>query len=281
MVNNLNLPRISIVMPSFNQGQFLEEAICSILDQRYPNLEFMILDGYSTDNSREIIENYASSLAYWRSEPDRGQSDAIAQGLARAQGDLLGWVNSDDALLPDSLNAIAQAFREHPRGGLFGGNYILFDKYGRITRCKKHPSNAGWFAKHGVFAFNPPGSFFKRRDYEAVGGLRTDLHYVMDNDLFLRMIAQGTQYVHVDQYLSVFRQHEDQKPTVYRRAALSEMERWQRELLPSELSRYAVQKRWQVIFRLWQVINGNYLTMSLDTLRLRGHLWKTLVSGEI
>ena len=272
----MNLPRISIVMPSFNQGMFLEEAIRSILDQHYPNLEFMILDAQSTDNSRVIIDKYAASLAYWRSEPDQGQSDAIAQGLARATGDLLGWVNSDDALLPGSLSAIARAWQENPTGGLFGGNYILFDKSGRITRCKRHPANSGWFAQHGIFSFNPPGSFFKRQDYEAVGGLRTDLHYVMDNDLYLRMIARGTRYIYVNRYLSVFRQHEGQKPTVFRQKAQAEMERWQRELLPAKLRRYAVQKRWRWLFIVWQVINGNYLSMYLDTAKLRGRLWQTV-----
>jgi glycosyltransferase involved in cell wall biosynthesis len=272
----MNLPRISIVMPSFNQGIFLEEAIRSILDQRYPNLEFMILDAQSTDNSRAIIEQYAASLAYWRSEPDEGQSDAIARGLARATGDLLGWVNSDDALLPGSLGAIARAWQENPAGGLFGGNYILFDKSGRITRCKRHPANSGWFAQHGIFTFNPPGSFFKRQDYQAVGGLRRDLHYVMDNDLYLRMIANGTRYVYVDRYLSVFRQHEGQKPTVFRQKAQAEMAQWQRELLPASLRRCALQKRWIWLFRAWQAINGNYLRMCLDTVRLRGRRWQTV-----
>lgn len=272
----MNFPRISIVMPSFNQGIFLEEAIRSILDQGYPNLEFMILDGGSTDNSRALIEQYAPSLAHWRSEPDGGQSDAIAQGMARATGDLLGWVNSDDALLPGSLSAIARAWRENPTGGLFGGNYILFDKSGRITRCKRHPANSGWFAQHGIFTFNPPGSFFKRQDYEAVGGLRTDLHYVMDNDLYLRMIARGTRYVYIDRYLSVFRQHEGQKPTVFRQKAQAEMEWWQRELLPPGLRRYALQRRWRWLFRVWQAVNGNYLRMYLDTARLRGRRWQTV-----
>jgi glycosyltransferase involved in cell wall biosynthesis len=275
----MNLPRISIVMPSFNQGIFLEEAIRSILDQGYPSLEFMILDGGSTDNSRALISQYAASLAYWRSEPDGGQSDAIAQGMARATGDLLGWVNSDDALLPGSLSAIGRAWRENPAGGLFGGNYILMDGDGRITRCKRHPANSGWFAQHGIFTFNPPGSFFKRQDYEAVGGLRTDLHYVMDNDLYLRMIARGTRYIYLDRYLSVFRQHEGQKPTVFWQKARAEMGRWQSELEPASLRRYARQRRWRWLFRGWQVINGNYLRMYLDTARLRGRRWQT-VAGE-
>ena len=227
------------------------------------------------DGSPAIIEKYAAQLAYWQSKPDGGQSAAIIQGFARARGDLLGWVNSDDALLPGALATIAQAFQANPGGGLFGGNYILMDGAGRITRCKRHPANAGWFARHGIFAFNPPGSFFRRRDYEMVGGLRADLHYVMDNDLYLRMVANGTRYIHLDRYLSVFRQHEAQKPTVYRSEAQAELAKLQREW-PLPLRRYAGQRRWTTLFRLWQVTNGNYLLMKLDSLKLKGRSWKTL-----
>jgi glycosyltransferase involved in cell wall biosynthesis len=269
-------PLISIVMPSFNQADYIEEAICSIIDQDYPNLEFMVFDGGSTDGSREIIEKYAPRLAFWRSGPDRGQSDAIAQGFARAQGDLLGWVNSDDALLPGALNRIARAYRENPAGGIFGGNYILMDEAGRIIRCKRHPANAGWFARRGIFAFNPPGSFFRNQDYWAVKGLRIELHYVMDTDLYIRMVSNGARYVHVDRYLSFFRKHRDQKTTALLEDALREEKKMQEELWPAPLRRYARQKRWGVLFRLWQVINGNYLRMQLDTLKLKGTHWQTL-----
>ena len=92
-------PRISIVMPSFNQGKYIEESIKSVLDQKYPNLEFMVLDGGSTDGSREIIERYADKLNYWHSQTDKGQTDAIVMGFKRATGDLLGYLGSDDVLL--------------------------------------------------------------------------------------------------------------------------------------------------------------------------------------
>jgi hypothetical protein len=109
-----------------------------------------------------------------------------------------------------------------------------------------------------------------------VGGLRADLHYVMDNDLYLRMVARGTRYVYVNRYLSVFRQHEGQKPTVFRQKAQAEMAKWQRELLPAELRRYVLEQRWLWLFRLWQVINGNYLRMYRDTASLKGRLWQTV-----
>jgi glycosyltransferase involved in cell wall biosynthesis len=272
----MSKPRLSIVMPSLNQAQYLEEAICSILDQGYPELEFMILDGGSRDGSREIIERYAPHLAYWRSGPDRGQSDAIAWGFGRATGDLWGWINSDDALLPGALAQIARAYRDHPGGGIFGGNYLLMDADSRIIRCKRHPANAAWFARHGIFAFNPAGSFFRGRDYEQVGGLRLDLHYVMDTDLFIRLAAHGASYVHVPRYLSLFRKHGGQKTTALNDRTMAEHRQLLRELLPESIGLWTKERRWRLIFRCWQLINGNYLRMSLDTLKYRGRHWRDL-----
>jgi len=269
------MPRITIIMPSLNQARYLEEAIRSILDQNYPGLEFMILDGGSTDGSREIIEKYAASLTYWQSQPDGGQSDAIIQGFCRASGDLWGWVNSDDVLLPGALGAIARAFWERPRGGLFGGNYLLMDKNGRIIRARRHPANAGWFARHGLFLFNPPGSFYRPADYRAVGGLRVDLHYAMDTDLYIRMAAAGTQYVHVDRYLSAFRHHETQKTSKYLNDTMSETVQIHGEW-PSPLRHFARQRRWYYLYRLWQVANCNYFRVLLDTVKLRGQPWKAI-----
>ena len=271
----MSLPRISIVMPSFNQASYLEEAIVSILGQDYPDIEFMIFDGGSTDGSRAIIGRYARSLAYWQSQSDQGQSDAIIQGFSRATGDLIGWVNSDDALLPGALSAVGLAYQQNQWGGLFGGNYILMDQFGRVRRCKRHPANAGWFAKFGIFAFNPPGSFFRHQDYQAVGGLRQDLHYVMDNDLYIRMIAKGTRYVHIPRYLSMFRLHGDQKTTAGREECLIES-RGLHGAWPQPLARRAGQSRWRYLFRLWQLVNGNYVRMLLDTFRWRGQHWQCL-----
>jgi len=271
----MSLPRISIVMPSFNQEPYLEEAIVSILSQDYPNLEFMIFDGGSSDGSRAIIEKYADRLAYWQSQPDRGQSDVIIQGFSRATGDLIGWINSDDVLLPGTLRAVALAFQQNPGGGLFGGNYILMDQFGRMRRCKRHPASAGWFAQFGIFAFNPPGSFYRLQEYRAVGGVRLDLQYAMDNDLYIRMIANGTRYVHIPRYLSLFRQHGAQKTSACREECLTETRRLYGEW-PQPLARRGGQKRWEYLFRLWQLLNGNYIRMLLDTYRWRGKHWQSL-----
>ena len=106
------LPRISIVTPSFNQGQFIEKTICSVLDQNYPNLEYVVIDGGSTDETVEIIKKYAKHLTYWVSEPDRGQSHAINKGLAHCTGDVFNFLNSDDYLEPGALFHVAEAWNE-------------------------------------------------------------------------------------------------------------------------------------------------------------------------
>src|SRR5690349_18496013 len=107
-------PKVSVVTPSFNQVDYLTETLASIFDQRYPNLEVIVIDGCSTDGSVEVIQSFAGRLAHWESEPDRGQSHAINKGLARATGDVLCWLNSDDVFLPGALNAVAYFFNEHP-----------------------------------------------------------------------------------------------------------------------------------------------------------------------
>lgn len=128
------LPKISIVTPSFNQGKYLEKTILSVLEQDYPNLEYIIIDGGSTDNSVEIIKKYEKHLAYWVSEPDRGQSHAINKGFGHATGEILGWLNSDDYYAPGAPQAIAEAFLANPDvGAIVGAGEFLFEDTGKIT----------------------------------------------------------------------------------------------------------------------------------------------------
>ena len=264
-------------MPSFNQAAYLEEAICSVLDQNYPNLEFMILDGGSTDGSQEIIERYADRLVYWQSQPDKGQTDALIQGFARATGDLMGWVNSDDILLPRALDFIAKAYISNPDGGLFGGNYILIDRNSRITRCKRHPAQAAYFARRGLFIVNQPGSFFKRQDYEAVGGLNVNFSYVMDTDLYIRMLVNRTRYVYISNWLSGFRKHAMAKTVSETDKTHREFKLVRRRYSPSIKSHLV----WRCVFVIWQVMNGNYLRMSIETSLTRGKKWREWVSTNI
>ena len=182
-------PPISIVTPSYNQGQFIEETIRSVLLQGYPNLEYIVVDGGSTDESIEVIHRYEPWLSYWVSEPDEGQSDAINKGFRRATGEILAWLNCDDIYLPGAVRAAVEYLAEHPQVALVHGGASYLSDSGMMSMGRR-------------VAFDPdrpcetiipqPAAFFRRSAFEAVGGLDLGLHYRMDLDLWIR-IAQRYQ----------------------------------------------------------------------------------------
>jgi cellulose synthase/poly-beta-1,6-N-acetylglucosamine synthase-like glycosyltransferase len=180
-------PRITVVTPSFNQGRFLEETIRSVLGQGYPNLEYMVIDGGSTDNSVEIIRKYQDSLTFWTCEPDRGQADAINKGWRRATGDILAYINSDDTYHPNALRLVAEAFARDSAIALVYGRCLVIDERGAVIR--ERPVRQASLAD--VLRWSPsipqPTMFVRRAAVEAVGFLNPDLHYTMDYDLSIRV----------------------------------------------------------------------------------------------
>lgn len=268
-----DLPKITVVMPSFNQARFLREAIDSVFAQRYPSLEFMLLDGGSTDGSAELIAGYSDRLAYARSRPDEGQTAALIEGFSRATGDLVGWINSDDVLFPGALRKIARAYQNAPGSSLIGGNFLFIDAAGRVLRCKRHPRNASWWAKAGLMAVNQPGSFFSRAAYVAAGGLRRDLDYVMDTEFYVRLLSSpDNSYAYVNDWLAGFRLHGENK-TSHKR--LRDMEH-SRALsgYPIGLRRLLNRSAWLWLYRAQQAINGNYARMWVETSLARGKHWR-------
>jgi hypothetical protein len=210
-------PKISVVTPSYNQGRFIEETIRSVLLQGYPNLEYIVIDGGSTDESVEIIRKYAPWLSHWESQRDRGQSHAINKGLAHCTGEIFNWINSDDLLEAGSLHAVARAWVNAP-GAIVAGNVSNFDEKG-IRRVVvptgltlENFMNAGK-ARQSDSIWHQPGTFLPLAEVQAAGGVREDLHYVMDCFLMIELLRR-CRVVCVPEPLARFRVHGNSKTVV-------------------------------------------------------------------
>jgi len=170
-------PRISIITPSYNQGQFLEETILSVLNQNYPNLEYIIIDGGSTDNSVEIIKKYEDRLAYWVSEKDRGQTHAINKGFKRATGDIVNWLNSDDLLEQGALKILAKEIEKNPAADFYFGDFSVIDSEGRKLFYRKSPPYQFATLFWGRQLSSQPAVFFRRNLLENIGYLDENLNF--------------------------------------------------------------------------------------------------------
>jgi len=210
------LPRITLVTPSFNQASFLEATIRSVLDQAYPDLEYIVIDGGSTDGSVEIIRKYEDRLAFWTSQRDKGQTDAIGRGFSRATGEIMNWLNSDDLLAPGALSHIAQLAEATPRAAILAAATESFvDGHFNGLRVKSIPTNLtvdGFLFRNGLpVQRHQPGIFFRRDPYERIGGFQNNYHICMDVDLHLRMVAAGGEVAYSERTVAFFRRHEASK----------------------------------------------------------------------
>jgi glycosyltransferase involved in cell wall biosynthesis len=218
-------PRISVVTPSLNQGQFLEEAIRSVLLQGYPNLEYIIIDGGSTDYSVEIIKKYEPWLDYWISEPDRGQAHAINKGFHRATGDLLGWINSDDLLLPGALFSLSLAFRNNPEAILIGDVINFHENSKKTKTIIAHDVNFEGMVLPAVsgLSWHQPGIYVPASLVRKGIILDESLRYLFDQDWMCRLLQHvSVSYLH--RPIAKFRIHSNSKTVGENFFWLSEME---------------------------------------------------------
>ena len=207
-----NLPLVSIITPSFNQARYLEDTIRSVLDQDYPNLEYSVIDGASSDGSVDIIRKYADKLAWWGSEKDSGQAEAINKGLARAKGEIIAWLNSDDYYLPGAISAVVKAFDKNPDVVLVYGNMLAVDEKGETINFLKYNQ----LDLSDLLCFQiigQPAVFFRREVLEKAGSLDATYHFLLDHHLWLRIALQG-QILHVDETWAAARYHAEAKNRV-------------------------------------------------------------------
>jgi glycosyltransferase involved in cell wall biosynthesis len=198
-------PRVTIVTPSYNQAAFLEQTICSVLDQNYPNLEYFIVDGGSTDGSQAIIQKYADRIDWWISEKDNGQAEAINKGFARSTGKIVAWINSDDVYQPGAIQSAVNVLQDHPEVGLVYSNVLSVDADGEPFNLMTY-GNWGLVDLMCFKIIGQPGVFMRKADLQKAGLLDLSYRFLLDHHLWLR-IAQNGQMLYVPETWSAARMH--------------------------------------------------------------------------
>lgn len=202
---------VSVITPSLNQAPFLQHTLNSVLDQEYPELEYLVVDGGSSDGSLEIIRANADRLAWWVSEPDTGQAAAINKGVSHARGEIVAWLNSDDYYLPGTVRSAVRAMEAHPDAVLLYGNMQAVDASGRLINMLRYPR----VSLNDLLCFSiigQPAVFMRRRALNAVGGLDPRFHLLLDHQLWIKLTAFGP-IAHVDETWAAARYHPEAKNT--------------------------------------------------------------------
>ncbi|WP_266364911.1 glycosyltransferase family 2 protein [Tellurirhabdus rosea] len=205
-------PLVSIITPSFNQGEFIEKTIESILNQTYNNIEYIIVDGLSTDKTMSVIDKYKPKITKVIHEKDNGQSDAINKGFKMASGTLIGWINSDDILYPHAVEAIVELYTKHNDGAIFYGNNldIIDDNGNKIKTIHKPIPNRDFLLKRNYDVIQQ-GSFYNTQFVKEVNLIDPTLHYCMDLDLWLRLLKFGPIYAVEGNPIAAFRRWNETK----------------------------------------------------------------------
>ena len=223
-------PSFSIVTPSFNQASFVPEALLSVRQQNHDSLEHLVIDGGSSDGTTDILQQYSEqpdwSHLQWVSEPDRGQSDALNKGFARARGDIVGWLNSDDRYRPGCFDRVAKAFQQHPDVDVLYGDYRWIDESGRPYRVRREIEFSHFILLyHRVLYIPTTSTFFRRRVFEEGNFLNERLHYALDFEFFVRLADRGYRFRHLPEVLADFRFQKASKTCMTPHKQLEEKDR--------------------------------------------------------
>lgn len=202
-------PRISIVTLSYNQGEFIEEALRSVLLQGYPNLEYIVIDGGSTDGSVEVIKKYEQQLSYWSSERDGSPAAGLNNGFQRATGDVFGFLNADDLYLPGSLHRVGNFFRTHAEDDVLYGDGYMTEESGRMREPIFSDLWNLWRMAYGTSVIVQPATFFRKQAFLKTNGFNEELSVCWDAGLWVDLALSGATFHHARSFLGVFRLHSD------------------------------------------------------------------------
>jgi glycosyltransferase involved in cell wall biosynthesis len=209
-------PSLSIVTPSFNQGAFIGEALASVAQQNYVDVEHLVIDGGSSDRTVDILRDHTQKQQverlHWISEPDTGQSNALNKGFARATGDVVGWLNSDDRYRQGCFEYVARIFEENPDVDVVYGDYTWIDESGKVFRIRREIEFSYFvLLYHRVLYIPSTATFFRRRIFDEGNWLDESLHYAMDFEFFVRLASRGYRFKHVPKLMADFRFQRDSK----------------------------------------------------------------------
>jgi len=265
----VKIPKISVITPSYNQGEFIEETILSIINQNYPNLEYIIIDGGSSDRSTEIIQRYESYLSFWVSEKDRGQSHAINKGFMKATGDIICWINSDDILMPNALQKVAEFFNSNEDVDFLNGHLLIIDKHSKIISNYFILNQKDFYARSGIYYVAQQSMFWRRKLFDQIGFLKEDFHALMDREFLIRILRRNKKIGQLNEILAGIRKHEATKTalngTIWSRDA-SELNR----LYGNSYGRKNPNLTSLILYGLEKVLKGIYFKKVAFILKWKG-----------
>jgi glycosyltransferase involved in cell wall biosynthesis len=269
------LPKITIVTPSFNQASFIKETIESVINQDYPNFEYFVADGGSTDGSVDIIREYEDKITWWISEKDDGQSDAINKGFRRSTGELCAWVNSDDVLLPNCLREIAEFYLANNQPDVINSNCIYINEESKVIGMSIVSKQTYFFARRCVWFMNQPAVFYKTSVIRKNNYLNPKFHIAMDVDMWIKLMKMGCRFEHIPKFLGAFRWQENSKTSqVIKTQSIQSILYYPEIMVILQQSSWNISsfraKVWRLVWQLLQVLDFNYLIRFFKTLSLAG-----------
>ena len=264
-----SMPRISVVVPSLNRGRTLSRAIDSILEQRYPNLELIIVDGRSSDVTAEVLTRYRGAIDHLISEPDRSPGEAIAKGFALATGDIFAWLNANDAYAPRAFARVARAFAKDPTVVLAYGDYVEIDDRNRLLEQRRQPTLSIGVMTYVYVTVPQPTAFWRANAYRAVGGIDVGLRHALDYDLFMRLARHGPVH-HISAVLTQVRRADRVHADVVDAKLREEREVQSRfSRLPPGSHRRRLAEAWYTLVLLARLVREGCLKQTADS-RARG-----------